>query len=342
MAAVWVSLVSGAASGAVSTLLLQPLDVAKTRLISPSNRGRGMLQLFRGIVQDEGALRLWRGLDAALLRIALGSGCYFATQTALLSRLRSRPERPSGAPLSSTEVMAVGAVSRGAAVALCCPVSVVKTRMEGTAGRPPYRSPLQGLTSILQLEGARGLYAGLVPSLLKDCPYAALYLLLYARTKAALAALAAPDRLYGQTPLTHFAAGRPTATPPWPPLPLSHRPDRAGCAGVLLLLLWFALCSAFLAASAATTLFQPLEVIKTRLQLPDATPPSQAPDAARALSSSPFQRSTALLPAIYREVGLRGFFAGLLPRLIRRSLSNAIAWSLFEQLYSRRMHSAAV
>ena len=86
------SLLSGMSSGVLSTLLLQPFDVAKTSLINPAYSGVGMLQLFRNIVRDEGALRLWRGLEPALLRITVGSGCYFLTQTALLSSIRGDRE----------------------------------------------------------------------------------------------------------------------------------------------------------------------------------------------------------------------------------------------------------
>ena len=86
--------------------------------------------------------------------------------------------------------------------------------------------------------------------------------------------------------------------------------------------------SAFCAATVATVAFQPLEVVKTRLQLPSLASTASAPP------NSSFARFTRLTASVYRADGLSGFFAGLLPRVLRRSLSNAIAWSLFEQIYS--------
>ena len=139
------SLLSGVSSGVVTTVLLQPLDVAKTSLINPAVAHRSMTALFRSIAREEGVSRLWRGLEPALLRITLGSGCYFTAQSALVSAIRQRhsqgnqslhriPAQPvgcvstcvltgisplllvcvdcSGEKLSPSEVMSVGAVSR--------------------------------------------------------------------------------------------------------------------------------------------------------------------------------------------------------------------------------------
>ena len=125
----WVSLLSDMSSGIIGTALLQPLDVAKTSLINPVSAKLGMLSLFRTIVRDEGVWRLWKtraGTCPHLARLRL----LLATQTALLARIRGDREKRS---LSNAEVMTVG-IQR-AAVALCCPISVVKTRVEGTGGR---------------------------------------------------------------------------------------------------------------------------------------------------------------------------------------------------------------
>jgi hypothetical protein len=35
---------------------------------------------------------------------------------------------------------------------------------------------------------------------------------------------------------------------------------------------------------------------------------------------------------IYAEDGVKGYFRGLVPRVIKRSLSNAFGWMIFEQL----------
>ena len=212
-----------------------------------------------------------------------------------------------------------------------------------------YSGVWDGLRSIVRADGVRGLYAGLIPSLLKDCPYSALYLLLYTQCKTQMARLGTTlglrDGMRGSVR---------------PPLPVN------GIGGSLYVegqtpLIQFS--SAFLAASVATTAFQPLEVLKTRIQLSTliSTLPSHTPTndntvttttttvsssvASRAvqqrsqLSSASAPPSTSTLPRavqlgrdIVREDGVKGLFKGLVPRLLRRSLSNAIAWSCYEEV----------
>ena len=105
--------------------------------------------------------------------------------------------------------------------------------------------------------------------------------------------------------------------------------------------------AAFLAGGFSTALFQPTEVIKTRLQLARLTSPmnlsaatstaTAAAAAAASASSVPIvapsrHRVLAMTARIYAEDGLSGFFRGLAPRIIKRSLSNACGWMIFEQL----------
>jgi solute carrier family 25 folate transporter 32 len=85
-----VSLLSGMSSGIVSTLILHPLDVAKTSLINPAVRSSGTLQLFRDIRGEAGIRGLWRGVGPAIARISLGSSLYFTTQTQLIEIIRAR------------------------------------------------------------------------------------------------------------------------------------------------------------------------------------------------------------------------------------------------------------
>jgi len=328
----FVSLLSGLSSGLLSTLLLQPLDVAKTSLINPARRSSGMLHLFRDIRGEAGWTGMWRGVGPALARIAVGSSIYFTTQTQMLEIIRAQMREEGhveNAQLSSQALLLAGFVSRATAVSVCCPISVVKTRIEGNMVRP-YSGLLDGLSTIWRVEGVRGLYTGLLPSVLKDSPYSAVYLLFYSRLKNAL--VTAEQQLHWLTPL-----GSPMTAANLAQLPAIQ------------------FTAAFVAGGVATTLFQPTEVIKTRLQLDTQTLARAhgAPAAAAAAAAS----STAALPGsaaaaaasaaplpstrhrvllmtrrVYAEDGMPGFFRGLAPRVIKRSLSNAFGWMIFEQL----------
>ena len=162
-------------------------------------------------------------------------------------------------------------------------------------------------------EGVRALYAGVLPSLLKDCPYAAVYLLLYTSCKEQLTDMATSTACRSHSNGSTSAAALP-------PFDSSVRSKWrvSGQAPIIQFV------SAFCAATVATVAFQPLEVLKTRMQL-------SSTDAA---STSSFSRFRSLSVSLYRTGGASAFFVGLVPRVMRRSLSNAIAWSLFEQIYS--------
>lgn len=67
-------LLSGATSGLASAVILQPLDLVKTRLqqgaasSGKGKRGARLGMLVRGIVKDEGVGALWRGTVPTVVR----------------------------------------------------------------------------------------------------------------------------------------------------------------------------------------------------------------------------------------------------------------------------------
>jgi solute carrier family 25, member 38 len=68
-----------------------------------------------------------------------------------------------------------------------------------------------------------------------------------------------------------------------------------------------------LLASAVT---QPADVIKTKMQLyPDK-----------------YRNVMAVMSHIQRKHGMQGYFKGLVPRMLRRTLMAAMAWTVYEQM----------
>lgn len=80
--------------------------------------------------------------------------------------------------------------------------------------------------------------------------------------------------------------------------------------------------SGFISAVAATSITQPFDMIKTRIQL--------KPREYRNLLQG-FGR-------IASEEGILGFFSGMIPRLVRKSLSSAISWTVYEEVVRRAKH----
>ncbi|KAJ3110816.1 hypothetical protein HDU96_006253 [Phlyctochytrium bullatum] len=76
------------------------------------------------------------------------------------------------------------------------------------------------------------------------------------------------------------------------------------------------IASSVTAGITSTVLTQPFDVLKTRLQLKPAE-----------YRSTPYG-----FLKIARDEGFRGFFVGLMPRIIRKSLSSAITWTVYEEV----------
>uniref|UniRef100_A0A8C7YER6 Solute carrier family 25 member 38 n=1 Tax=Oryzias sinensis TaxID=183150 RepID=A0A8C7YER6_9TELE len=172
----------GSVSGTCSTLLFQPLDLVKTRLQtlqSTVQSGRvGMMTVLLSVVRTERLLGLWKGVSPSFARTIPGVGIYFSTYYSLKQHFY-QDDRPG--PL---QAVLLGGGARTVAGVLMLPVTVIKTRFE--CGRYSYASVSGALRSVCQTEGPAALYSGLMPTLLRDVPFSAIYVMFYSQTKAAL------------------------------------------------------------------------------------------------------------------------------------------------------------
>ena len=119
-------------------------------------------------MREGGVTGLWAGVTPSLWRTVPGVGIYF-----LLFH-----KAAGGKTLGTTEALVVGGLTRVAAGTLLIPVTVVKTRWEAR-GADRQEGLGKALRGLAKGEGLKGLAAGLVPTLLRDAPYSALYLAAY-------------------------------------------------------------------------------------------------------------------------------------------------------------------
>lgn len=267
------SFLAGSLSGTCSTLLFQPLDLLKTRLQQPAVRGNakryGMVAHFVQVVKNERVYGLWKGTIPSITRCVPGVGLYFCTMHFFKTTFRL--DDPS-----STEALLLGICSRSVAGVALLPVTVIKTRFESQVYN--YQTMGQATRDIYRREGVRGLYSGLVPTLVRDAPFSGIYLVFYSRTK----------RMVPQE---------------WREGPHSMAVNFA--CGVVSGLL-------------ASLLTQPADVVKTQMQL--------RPDK--------FATISRVVVCISRDYGIVGFFQGLVPRMLRRTMVTAMAWSFYERITS--------
>ncbi|PIK38116.1 putative solute carrier family 25 member 38-B [Apostichopus japonicus] len=84
------SFLAGSLSGTLSTLILQPLDLLKTRIQSSrsSPSQRGITLIFADIYRNHGVFGLWKGLTPSLARTVPGVGLYFCCLHNLQGQLK--------------------------------------------------------------------------------------------------------------------------------------------------------------------------------------------------------------------------------------------------------------
>ncbi|XP_062508159.1 mitochondrial glycine transporter-like [Corticium candelabrum] len=169
------SFLFGCVSGLSSTVLLQPLDVVKTRLQLRSGissrlaRKNGMTSVFLHIFRSEHPLALYKGLLPSMVRIVPGVGIYFSTLTFLSNHLNLHP--------SPVQSLFVAAVARFCACVALHPFTVIKTQLE--SGLFKYSGMLQAIKEISRVGGLKGLYRGLGATVARDVPFSSCYFMFY-------------------------------------------------------------------------------------------------------------------------------------------------------------------
>uniref|UniRef100_A0A915ADF0 Solute carrier family 25 member 38 n=1 Tax=Parascaris univalens TaxID=6257 RepID=A0A915ADF0_PARUN len=160
----------GSISGFCSSVLLQPFDRLKTLSQEDAVRKTNVIQRTATVIRHHGPLDLWRGIVPTLLRVVPGVAVYFGCLEV------GRTFVPRGANKNASNFL-LGAVSRSVAVALLMPATVIKTRFESSVYRDA--SVLSAAVNVLNQNGMRGLFKGMVPTLMRDAPFSGLYLLFY-------------------------------------------------------------------------------------------------------------------------------------------------------------------
>lgn len=223
-------LFSGALSGFVGAILLQPLDLLKTRIqqgetVYSTPRGTSVIwNTAQIVVKQDGIRGLWRGTAATLVRNVPGVALYMTGLTHLRSFIARSPRfsikkvqnntKTVLPKLSNSGNLLAGATARIAVGLVLNPFSVVKARLE--SGLYSYKSLTTSLASVART-GPSGLMRGFLASSLRDAPYAGLFTVLYEAIKHEATSLAPnvyPSTIHGLS--AGFAGGMATlATHPF-------------------------------------------------------------------------------------------------------------------------------
>jgi solute carrier family 25 protein 38 len=284
-------------------VLLQPADLLKTRV--QQSHSTTLLSTIKLIASGPNPIRtFWRGTLPSTLRTGCGSAIYFSGLNALrvkvasaavvgegaASRGRSGDGHSSKLPkLSNAANLATGAVARTWAGFLMMPVTVLKVRYESSLYS--YTSLYSASRDIFKTEGLRGFFAGFGATAVRDAPYAGLYVAFYEMSKRRLSALA--------TKIEEKSGD-------------GMRISSSTSLGINFI-------SSVMAAGLGTTVTNPFDAIKTRLQLMPGRYANMVQAGKR----------------MVMEEGVGSLFDGLGIRIARKAMSSALAWTVYEELIRR-------
>ncbi|KAK7745429.1 MICOS complex subunit mic13 [Cytospora paraplurivora] len=299
---------AGLGSGLLSAVLLQPIDLLKTRV---QQSGHHSLTIAIREIRSQPRIipALWRGATPSALRTGFGSAIYFTGLNAIRNNVSKVPflaadsalaaskdgrHSSSLVKLSNTGNLLAGAVARTFAGMLLMPLTVIKVRYESSLYS--YGSIAAAGRDIFKVEGLRGFFSGFGATAIRDAPYAGLYVLFYEQSKKQLSAL------YGG----------------------NSRGDQAA-SGVLPAVMGVStsatinFSSGVIAGAGCSAISNPFDAVKTRIQL--------QPGVYRNMFHAAHMMAT--------QEGARSFLDGLALRMSRKALSSALAWTVYEELIRR-------
>ncbi|EDV30547.1 uncharacterized protein Dana_GF23354 [Drosophila ananassae] len=160
----------GGLSGMGATIVVQPLDLVKTRMqISGAGSGkkefRNSFHCMQTIVSKEGVLALYTGIGAALLRQATYTTSRLGIYTYLNDQFLERFKHNPG--VLHSMVMGTVAGACGAFIGTPAEVALIRMTSDGrlpVAERRNYTSVLNALSRITTEEGVAALWKGSLPT----------------------------------------------------------------------------------------------------------------------------------------------------------------------------------
>lgn len=151
---------------------MTPIDVVKTRIqIDPALKGNSMLVAGRKIIAAEGPKGLLTGFGPTAVGYFFQGGAKFAGYEASKKYLVELSGSREAAVQNRTAIYLGGAaIAEFFADILLTPLEATRIRL---VSNPKYADGLvSGLTKIATTEGISSLYAGFIPILFKQVPYA--------------------------------------------------------------------------------------------------------------------------------------------------------------------------
>lgn len=296
-------LAAGAFAGLCEHVAMFPVDLVKTLLQSPRPAQRPALRkTLSDMVRNFGVRRLYAGVSAVAIAAPSAHSLYFATYELCREGL--------GLP-----AMVCGALAVTAHDVLSTPFDVVKQRMQ--SGMPPSPDhpagvPYSSLRACVRHAVATsgyGVFARSLPiTIAMNVPHHATHWVVYETLRPRRSAITPP--------------APPVSSPPCPcPSSHPHAAEGAGDAAGGAEVDPHAFIAGGVAGACGAAATTPFDVVKTHLQLGGATRPGVGGVVAGTVTAA---------QAVWRRNGVRGYFHGVVPRVLYCMPAGAITMAAYE------------
>lgn len=185
------AMLSGAVAGGLNALLVAPVELVRNRLQvqyehpRASRRYRGAAHCVAQVVRQEGVWALWRGLPTTVLRDSLGLACYFLGYDFARARLRKVPALHGH---DAAVLLTAGAVGGVSFWAVALPFDTVKSLIQVDGTRGEYTGLVTGTARLVREHGVSHLFRGWQAAFSRGIPGAAITFWAFDRTTKLLEA----------------------------------------------------------------------------------------------------------------------------------------------------------
>lgn len=177
-------MIAGSFSGAVTKTATAPLErikiifqiqgMSKNDLVKP--KYTGILQTIALVSKEEGALALWKGNGANVLRVIPVYGLKFAFNDTFKTLVAG----PGKKRLSTAELLWVGTLAGLFQTIITYPLETVRTRLSvGPEQGVQYKGIVDCVRQMVRTEGVGGLYKGLAATIISGAPYTGIQMTTY-------------------------------------------------------------------------------------------------------------------------------------------------------------------
>ncbi|KAN0052754.1 hypothetical protein ACTA71_006860 [Dictyostelium dimigraforme] len=296
-------------------LLMFPLDVIRTRLqvqgsqnvIQSFPQYNGTFDGFRKLIRLEGKKALYKGFLTSECGYLCSRAIYFGSYEFVKQAfLKGRSD-------SDSDLLFVTTISGGISEALASvvwvpfDVATQSVQIQGSLSQPKYRGGSDVFKKIYGEKGIKGLYKGFGATIIRNVPYSGIWWGTYEISKSKLTQINIRQKLGLKERSSHSLAVSAEIDKNNP----SHEVENEDP------IIHF--ISGFFAAVFATTITNPLDVAKTRLQT-GVFPENEKPNFYTIIKST------------IKKEGIRALWKGLVPSLLTSTPYSMISIFLYEEV----------